>query len=77
MEESMDRRRAHQLIDRLDTAQLDAFVGLLKVMVEPRAPVEEDEITPDTAAAPDRVRASLVRGESIPHEEVLREFGSQ
>jgi len=51
------------------------------VMVEPLArslalaPVEEEEITPDTAAALDRARASLARGEGIPHEEILREFG--
>jgi hypothetical protein len=39
------------------------------------APVEEEEITPDTAAAIDRARASLARGEGIPHEAILREFG--
>jgi len=71
----MDRQRAHQLVDQLDAAQLDALVGLLKVMAEPLAPVEEEEITPDTAAALDRARASLTRGEGIPHEEVLREYG--
>ena len=76
----MDRQRAHQLIDRLDAVQLDAFVGLLKVMVEPLArslalaPVEEEEMAP-TAAALDRARASLASGEGIPHAEVLREFG--
>jgi hypothetical protein len=81
MEEPVDRQRAHQLLDRLDAAQLDAVVGLLKVMVESLArslalaPVEEEEITPDTAAALDRGRASLARAEGIPHEEVLREFG--
>ena len=36
---------------------------------------EEEEITPETAAAMDRARASLARGEGIPHEEILREFG--
>ena len=41
----------------------------------PLAPVEEDEITPDTAAALERARASLARAEGIPHEEILREFG--
>lgn len=37
--------------------------------------MEEEEITPETAAALDRARASLARGEGIPHEEILREFG--
>jgi hypothetical protein len=35
------------------------------------APVEE--VTPETAAA--LARASLARGEAIPHEDILREFG--
>jgi hypothetical protein len=39
------------------------------------APVEEEEITPETAAALDRARASLARGEGIPHDEIRREFG--
>jgi hypothetical protein len=49
-------------------------------MVEPLsrslalAPVEEEEITPETAASLDRARASLTRGEGIPHQEILREF---
>jgi hypothetical protein len=57
MEKPTDRQRAHQLLDQLDAAQLDAVVGLLKVMVEPLArslalaQVEEEEITPETAAA--------------------------
>ncbi len=34
------------------------------------APVEEEEeVTPETAAALDRARASLARGEGIPHED--------
>ena len=50
-------------------------------MVEPLsrslalAPIEDEEITPDTAAALDLARVSLDRGEGIPHEEILREFG--
>ena len=38
-------------------------------------PVEEEEITTETAAALERARASLARGEGIPHEDILREFG--
>ena len=55
--------------------------SLLQVMTGPlsralaSAPVEEEEITSETAAALDRARASLARGEGIPHEDILREFG--
>ncbi len=75
-----ERQQAHALIDLLTAEKLNAVRGLLEVMVEPLsrslalAPVEE-EITVDTAAALDRARASLARGEGISHEEMLREFG--
>jgi hypothetical protein len=39
------------------------------------APVDEEEITAETNAALDRARASLARGEGVPHDEILREFG--
>jgi hypothetical protein len=75
------RQYVHELIDQLPPAKLSAVAGLLEVMVEPvarslaLAPVEDEEITPETAAALDRARASIARGEGIPHEEILREFG--
>jgi len=80
----MNRQQAHQLLDRLNPAQFTAIAQLLEVLAtepEPllvslsKALVEEEEITPETAAALDRSRASLARGEGIPHEEILREFG--
>jgi hypothetical protein len=37
-------------------------------------PVEEEAITPETAAALDQSRNSLANGRGIPHEDVLREF---
>lgn len=55
--------------------------SLLEAMVEPLsrsvalAPVEDTQITSETAAALDRARASLSRGEGIPHEDILKEFG--
>ena len=76
-----ERQQAHALLDMLPPAKLNAVRSLLEVMVEPLArslalaPVEEEEISAETAAALDRARASLVRGEGIPHEEILREFG--
>jgi hypothetical protein len=39
------------------------------------APVEDEEITDETAAAIERSRASLAQGEGIAHEEIRREFG--
>jgi hypothetical protein len=72
------KEHAHELIERLPPMQLSAVVGLLEAMLDPfslaNAPVEQEEITPETAAAIDRARASLARGEGTPHEEILREF---
>ena len=76
-----ERRQAHALLDALPAEKLNAVLSLLEVMVEPLprslalAQVEEEDLTPDTAAALDRARASLARGEGIPHGEILREFG--
>ena len=69
------------MLDLLPAAKLAAVRSLLEAMAEPLArslalaPVEAEEITPETAAALERARASLSRGEGIPHEEILREFG--
>ena len=77
---NQERQQAHALLDMLSAEKLNAVRSLLEVMAEPLsrslalAPVEEEEITPETAAALARARASLVRGEGIPHEEILREF---
>lgn len=83
MEPNLDqeRQQAHALLDMLPDDKLNAVRSLLEVMVEPlsrslaAAPVDEEELTSETAAALDHARASLARGEGIPHEEVLREFG--
>ena len=83
MEPNLDQQRqqAHALLDLLPAAKLKVVKNLLEVMAEPLsrslalAPVEDEEITPETSAAIDRARASLERGEGIPHEEILREFG--
>jgi hypothetical protein len=37
--------------------------------------VQDEEIAPETVAGLDAARASLARGEGIPHYEILREFG--
>jgi hypothetical protein len=76
-----DKQHAHQLLDQLDPSQLSAVTQLLQVMVDPmtrsiaQASVENEHITPEMAAALDRARASIQRGEGIAHEDLLREFG--
>ena len=76
-----ERQQAHALLDMLSAEKVNAVRSLLEVMVEPLsrslalAPVDEEEITAETASALDRARASLARGEGILHEEMLREFG--
>ena len=75
-----NKQQAHKLIDRLAPGQVSAVVSLLEAMLNPShtiadAPVDGEEITPEMAAALERARASLARGEGIPHEDILREFG--
>jgi len=67
------------MLDRLGQSQLAAIIHLLEVMTDPigcslaSAPVDEAPITP--AAALNSAHAAIQRGEGIPHEEILREFG--
>jgi len=55
-----ERRQAHALLDALPAEKLNAVRNLLDVMAEPLvralalAPVEEEGLTPDTAAAGSR-----------------------
>jgi hypothetical protein len=83
-----ERLEAHALLDMLTAEKLNVVRSLLEVMIDPatpeplarslaQAPVDDEEITPETAAALDRARASLARGEGISHDEILREFGLQ
>ncbi len=75
------RQQAHELLDALPLDKLGTVRNLLEYLVQPLsrslavAPVEEEDLTPETVADLDRSRASLGRGEGISHEEVLREFG--
>jgi hypothetical protein len=79
MADADTKEHAHELIDRLPAAKLSAVVGLLEAILDAgplgEVPVEEEQVSSETAAALDRARASFARGEGIPHEEILREFG--
>ena len=75
------RQHVHKLVDQLDAGQLAAVGQLLEVMTDllarslANAPVETEPISAKEAAALDEAHAAIARGEGIPHEEILREFG--
>jgi hypothetical protein len=62
---SHQRQQAHALLDMLSAEKLTAVRSLLEVMAEPLsrslalASTEDEEISPETAAAIDRARVSL------------------
>ena len=75
------RRHVHELVDQLDAGQLAAIGQLLKLMTGPvahsltNAPVDDEPITPEEAAAIEAGIASLERNGGVPMEEVLADFG--
>jgi len=75
------RQQAHELIDRMATSQVFAVVGLLETMLDPvahslaNAPLDDEPTGEEEAREIAAARASFARGEGIPHEGVLREFG--
>ncbi len=60
---------------------MEPLRSLLEVMMEPLsrslalAPIEDEEISPETAATIERSRAALAQGKGIAHEDIRREFG--
>lgn len=79
------RLHAHELLDILPAEKVNEVLSLLEEMVPEsgmsltdrlaRADVEDEEITAEMAERLDRARASAERGGTIPHEDILREFG--
>ncbi len=61
--------------------QVAAIVHLMEVMLDPvtrsiaNAPFEDEEINAETAAELDAAHASISRGEGVPHEEIMRQYG--
>jgi hypothetical protein len=75
------KEQAHELIDRMAPSQVSAVVGLLETMLDPfaralaNAPYDDEPVTDDEARDIEAAHASLERGEGVPHEEILREYG--
>jgi hypothetical protein len=78
---SDEKQHAHELIDRMAPGQVAAVVSLLEVMLDPlartlaSAPYDDEPVSAEEAREVEAVKASLARGEGIPHEKVLAEFG--
>jgi hypothetical protein len=76
-----ERQQAHFLLDVLPDEKIGAVRGLLEVMLDPvaralaNAPYDDEPVSEEEAREIAASRASLARGEGIPHEEVLAEFG--
>jgi hypothetical protein len=74
---SDEKQHAHELIDRMAPSQVAAVVSLLEIMLDPlartlaSAPDDDEPVGAEVEAA----KASLARGEGVPHEQVLAEFG--
>ena len=69
----MDRQQAHQLVDQLAPAQLEAIVKLLEVMVR----TDEQELTADDRLAVTASREYFRQNPEggIPFEQVVAECG--
>jgi hypothetical protein len=78
---SDEKQHAHELIDRMAPRQLAAAVSPLEIMLDPLArtlastPYDDEPASPEEAREVEAAKASLARGEGVPHEKVLAESG--
>jgi hypothetical protein len=78
---NQQRQQAHAFLDRLPAEQLAAMCGLLETMLSPLerklalAPIDDEPLTPEEAAAIQAGADSLDKNGGVPMEEVLADFG--
>ena len=81
LDHSDERQHAHAFLDHLPDDQLSAVCGLLETMLSPLdrklalAPIDDEPVTPDEAAAIEAGLDSLRQTGGVPLEEVLADFG--
>jgi hypothetical protein len=81
MPQAHTKEQAHELIDRMAPGQVSAVVGLLEIMLDPfaralaNAPFDDEPVSDEEARDIAASKAALARGETIPHDEILAEFG--
>ena len=77
-----EKRRAHELIDRLEPKQASAVVGLLESILDPvsraiaNAPIDDEPVTAEEYAALEESREWARHNKGIPHEQVWPSLGS-
>jgi hypothetical protein len=77
---TQQRQHAHAFLDRLPADQLSAVCGLLESMLSPLdrklalAPIDDEPLTPEDAAAIQAGLDSLEKSGGVPMEEVLADF---
>lgn len=78
---NQQRQHAHAHLDRLRADQLAAVRGLLETMLSPLerklalAPIDDEPLTEEEAAAIHAGADSLAQGRGVPMEDVLADFG--
>jgi len=78
------KQRLHELVDRLPDSQTETALRVLAALAaDPvtlsllTAPPDDEPYTEEDRRRDEEAMAALERGESIAHEDVLKEFGLQ
>jgi len=75
------KQLAHELIERMAPGQISAVVSLLEIMLDPlartlaNAPFDDEPVGEDEARQVAASRDALARGEAIPNQDILADFG--
>ena len=79
---TIEKRQLHELVENLPPEQLPAALKYMQYLsADPvllsllAAPPDDEPYTDEQRRQDAEAEAALVRGEGIPHEEILREFG--
>jgi hypothetical protein len=75
------KQHAHELIERMAPGRVSEAVGLLESLLDPlsrslaNAPYDDEPVSEEEARQIEAASASLARGESVSHKDVLAEYG--
>ncbi len=78
----MSRSTLHELVDRIPDSELSAAERYLQFLsynaayrAARTAPIDDEAVTDQDAAAMRRAAEEVARGEAVDHDEILKEFG--